>query len=133
MFFLVTQHTAMTVLHAHAYIRMAYQFRQSIHRLLAYYMSAVNVPVQNALIDRHFCHLCIFPSVALLCNSSQHIGKKTRLCNSQILAEPEAQKWAAEVGVPLAFINPSCILGPVLPPKAYGFSMDIMEVTTSAL
>ena len=47
----------------------------------------------------------------------------------QILEEKEAQKFAESVGVPLAFINPSAILGPIMSPKAAGFSINIIKVT----
>lgn len=47
----------------------------------------------------------------------------------QILVERDAKQLASKIGVPLAIICPSCILGPVISPKAYGFSIDIMKVT----
>ena len=47
----------------------------------------------------------------------------------QILQEKEEEKLASKIGVPLAFINPSCILGPILSPKASGFSIEIMKVS----
>ena len=49
----------------------------------------------------------------------------------QILEEKEVQKFAENVGVPLAFINPSTILGPIMSPKAAGFSINIIKVSVS--
>ena len=49
----------------------------------------------------------------------------------QILVERDAKQLASKIGVPLAIICPSCILGPVISPKAYGFSIDIMKVTVA--
>lgn len=49
----------------------------------------------------------------------------------QILVERDAKQLASKIGVPLAIICPSCILGPVISPKAFGFSIDIMKVTVA--
>ena len=48
---------------------------------------------------------------------------------AQVLEEKEATKFAEKVGVPLAFINPSTILGPIMSPKAAGFSINIIKVS----